>query len=62
MTRRRPPAMVAGAGLVAIGALHLVWAAGSSWPARTRRDLAQAVTGGDAVSYTHLTLPTSDLV
>ena len=49
MTVRSSLSALAGAGLAGIGALQLVWATGSSWPARTRRDLAQAVTGGDEV-------------
>lgn len=32
-------------GLAAVGILHLVWAAGSPWPARDSADLADAVVG-----------------
>lgn len=51
MTTTRPtgPATLArrgaGLGIAAAGALHLVWATGSPWPARTRDALADAVTG-----------------
>lgn len=31
--------------LTALGLLHAAWAAGSSWPAPSRRDLAEAVVG-----------------
>jgi len=34
-------------GLLAAAALHLVWAAGFSWPAADRRRLARAVAGRD---------------
>ncbi|WP_377322972.1 DUF3995 domain-containing protein [Pimelobacter simplex] len=37
-----------GLGLAAAGALHLVWATGSPWPARSRDTLADAVTGSPA--------------
>ncbi|MFF2272201.1 DUF3995 domain-containing protein [Agromyces sp. NPDC058136] len=39
---------VAAVGLVGVGALHAAWASGSSWPARSRRELADAVVGSDA--------------
>lgn len=38
--------VVSGIGLGAVAALHGVWAAGSSWPARDRRALGEAVVGG----------------
>ena len=34
-------------GLGAIGALHAVWATGSSWPMRERRLLTDAVVGSE---------------
>jgi hypothetical protein len=37
----------ASAGLAAIGALHVVWATGSSWPMRDRRLLTDAVVGSE---------------
>jgi uncharacterized protein DUF3995 len=37
----------AATGLAAIGALHVVWATGSSWPMRDRRLLTDAVVGSD---------------
>lgn len=40
--------MIAAVGLVGVGALHAAWASGSSWPARSRRELADAVVGSDA--------------
>ncbi len=36
-----------GLGLGLIGAIHVVWATGSSWPARTRPELARAVVGSE---------------
>jgi hypothetical protein len=40
------PASRAGAGLLAgAAALHVLWGAGSSWPAATRRELADMVAG-----------------
>ena len=35
----------AGAGLLAIGGFHVVWATGSSWPMKDRRLLTDAVVG-----------------
>jgi hypothetical protein len=35
----------ASGGLLALAAIHLAWAAGSSWPLATRADLADAVIG-----------------
>ncbi|OZB82546.1 hypothetical protein, partial [Microbacterium sp. 13-71-7] len=32
-------------GLAAVGVLHLIWAAGSPWPARDEAALADAVVG-----------------
>lgn len=40
---------VAGAGLIGIGVLHGGWAVGSSWPAKNRRALADAVVGAESV-------------
>ncbi|MFV0532477.1 MAG: DUF3995 domain-containing protein [Cumulibacter sp.] len=36
---------IASMGLASVGALHLSWALGSSWPARDRRSLAVATAG-----------------
>lgn len=36
---------VAGAGLLAAAALHLSWAAGSHWPANSKEELSDVVTG-----------------
>lgn len=33
------------AGLTAAGALHAIWASGSSWPAKNRKRLSEAVAG-----------------
>lgn len=41
----RTARVVSGVGLGAVAALHGVWAAGSSWPARDRRALGEAVVG-----------------
>jgi hypothetical protein len=44
--RRAGAASRTGAGLLAAAAaLHVVWGTGSSWPAATRRGLADAVAG-----------------
>lgn len=40
---------LAAVGLLGVGALHAAWAAGSSWPARDRRTLAEAVVGSPAM-------------
>ncbi|MFJ4165466.1 DUF3995 domain-containing protein [Microbacterium sp. NPDC089698] len=37
--------VVGAAGLAAVGLLHVLWAAGSSWPARDADALADAVVG-----------------
>jgi Protein of unknown function (DUF3995) len=37
--------LIASAGLAAIGALHVVWATGSSWPAGDRDTLADQMAG-----------------
>jgi hypothetical protein len=37
----------AATGLAAVGALHVVWATGSSWPMSDRRLLTDAVVGSD---------------
>lgn len=39
---------VAAVGLVGVGVLHFVWASGSSWPARSGPELADAVVGSNA--------------
>ncbi|MFC9558962.1 DUF3995 domain-containing protein [Agromyces sp. NPDC056965] len=36
---------VAAAGLVGVGVLHAAWASGSSWPAKSRAELADATVG-----------------
>lgn len=36
---------IGSTGLLAVGALHGVWASGSSWPAKNSKQLAQAVVG-----------------
>lgn len=48
---------VSWAGLTGIGALHAVWAAGSPWPAKNRRRLAEATVG--TATETPSTLPTA---
>lgn len=40
--------VIAACGLVGVGLLHAMWASGSSWPARSRRELADAVVGSEA--------------
>lgn len=45
----RTSRVVAAVGLVGVGVLHAVWASGSSWPARSRRELADAVVGSAAM-------------
>ncbi|PRA97841.1 DUF3995 domain-containing protein [Microbacterium sp. MYb64] len=40
---------VGAVGLAAVGVLHLVWAAGSPWPARDAAALADAVVGSEHV-------------
>jgi len=42
---RRHAGTVAGIGLGAAGAVHLLWATGSSWPAKSRDELADLVVG-----------------
>ncbi len=37
--------LVSGVGLGAVAALHAAWASGSTWPARNRQELAEAVVG-----------------
>jgi pseudouridine-5'-phosphate glycosidase len=44
--------VIAAVGLGGASVLHGVWAAGSAWPARSRRDLAQAVAGSDTAPGT----------
>lgn len=36
---------ISWAGLTAVGSVHLVWATGSSWPAASRKRLAESVVG-----------------
>lgn len=40
--------LVSWTGLTAVGGLHLIWASGSSWPAKNRRRLASATVGNSA--------------
>ncbi|WP_131764891.1 DUF3995 domain-containing protein [Candidatus Protofrankia californiensis] len=40
-------ALLGAAGLAGIGAVHAAWGLGSSWPMRTREELADAVVGND---------------
>ncbi|MFF3026391.1 DUF3995 domain-containing protein [Microbacterium sp. NPDC057944] len=40
--------LVSWTGLTAVGGLHLIWASGSSWPAKNRRRLASATVGNAA--------------
>ncbi|MBU2697358.1 DUF3995 domain-containing protein [Pimelobacter sp. 30-1] len=47
-TCRTAACRTAGWGLAAAGALHLLWASGSPWPAGSREVLADAVTGSRA--------------
>jgi hypothetical protein len=44
--------VVGATGLAAVGILHLVWAAGSPWPARDADALADAVVGSASVPGT----------
>lgn len=37
--------VVAAVGLVSVGVLHGIWASGSSWPAKSRAELADATVG-----------------
>lgn len=41
------PRGLGSSGLLAVAAIHANWARGSSWPAANRRQLAEAVFGGD---------------
>lgn len=45
MSRTTIARLVAWAGLTAAGALHAVWASGSTWPAKNRKQLGEAVVG-----------------
>lgn len=45
----RPAAAATAGTLAALGGLHLAWAAGSSFPAASRADLADLVAGTDEV-------------
>ena len=40
---------VAAVGLVSVGVLHGIWAGGSSWPAKSRAELADATVGSTSV-------------
>ncbi|QIM16332.1 DUF3995 domain-containing protein [Leucobacter insecticola] len=42
---KRTARSVGTTGLLAVGALHLVWASGSSWPAKNGKRLSEAVIG-----------------
>ncbi|QIK64248.1 DUF3995 domain-containing protein [Leucobacter viscericola] len=42
---KRTARSVGSTGLLAVGALHLVWASGSAWPAKNPKKLAEAVVG-----------------
>jgi hypothetical protein len=42
---QRSPAAIAGVGLTGLAALHVAWAAGSSWPFASRAELADSVVG-----------------
>ncbi|QIM18158.1 DUF3995 domain-containing protein [Leucobacter coleopterorum] len=42
---RRTARSVGSTGLLSVGALHLVWASGSTWPAKSPQRLAEAVVG-----------------
>lgn len=37
--------MISSAGLIGVGLLHMAWAAGATWPARSREQLAEYVVG-----------------
>jgi len=39
---------VAWLGLTAVGVVHAVWAAGSSWPAKNHKELSQLTVGSQA--------------
>lgn len=39
--------LVSWIGLTAVGVVHAVWAAGSPWPLKDRRELAEAVVGSN---------------
>ncbi|MCE0509477.1 hypothetical protein LVJ59_10530 [Microbacterium sp. KKR3/1] len=41
--------VVATTSLGAIGAIHLLWASGASWPASSRKRLARQVIGSDGM-------------
>ncbi len=41
------PTRAASSGLLAIGALHVLWATGSPWPLSSRQELSDAVAGRD---------------
>lgn len=42
---RRLSTLSAAAGLGAVGALHAIWATGSAWPLRDKRQLTDSVSG-----------------
>jgi hypothetical protein len=45
--RKHRTATVTASALAAIGGLHMLWGAGSTWPAASSRDLARLVVGTD---------------
>jgi hypothetical protein len=44
-TVARAAQFIGGAGVLSIGAIHLAWGAGVSWPAQSREQLSDIVTG-----------------
>ncbi|WP_449276844.1 DUF3995 domain-containing protein [Leucobacter sp. GX24907] len=42
---KRTARLVGWAGLTSVGVLHAMWGAGSSWPAKNRKQLGKAVVG-----------------
>lgn len=40
---------IGSTGLLAVGALHLVWASGSPWPAKNTKRLSEAVVGSSNI-------------
>jgi hypothetical protein len=49
MTRARTAPLLGATVLAGLSALHLAWAAGSSWPAGDRHELAEVMAGRDEV-------------
>lgn len=41
--------LLGGGGLFAVAAVHALWAAGLTWPAGSKPELARAVTGGEVM-------------